>query len=129
MATDDERREVAERLRCLRKDTDALTNLNHGPTWSLAWCVLGDELDEFGPGDWFERMCGRLADLIDPDFEEGRYEGVHTARPVDREALLELADELDGLGVDGFSSGWSSGAINVGLFARRIREALGKEVA
>ena len=43
----------------------------------------------------------------------------------DREALLALAEQLDGLGLNGFSSGWSSGAVNVGSFARRIREALG----
>ena len=43
----------------------------------------------------------------------------------DRDALLALADELDGLGLTGFSSGWSSCAVNVGSFARRIREALG----
>ena len=44
---------------------------------------------------------------------------------VDRDALLALAEELDSLGLSGFSSGWSSGAVNVGSFARRIREALG----
>lgn len=43
----------------------------------------------------------------------------------DVKALLELADKLDGLGLTGFSSGWSSGAVNVGSFARRIRESLG----
>lgn len=46
-------------------------------------------------------------------------------RSVDVDALLALAEELDGLGRSGFSSGWSSGAVNVGSFARRIREALG----
>ena len=46
---------------------------------------------------------------------------------IDRDALLELADELDGLGLTGFSSGWSSCAVNVGSFARRIRKALGVE--
>ena len=45
--------------------------------------------------------------------------------PVDRDALLALAEELDGLGLSGFSSGWSIGMVNVGSFARRIREALG----
>ena len=95
MVSDDERREAAERLRGLRRDKNNVTQFNHGPTWSLAWCVLGDELDECGTGDWFERMCARLADLIDPDCDEGRYEGVHTARPVDRDALLALADGLE----------------------------------
>ena len=43
----------------------------------------------------------------------------------DVKALLALAEELDGLGLSGFSSGWSSGTVNVGYFARRIRGALG----
>ena len=42
----------------------------------------------------------------------------------DVDALMKLADEMDGLGLTGFSSGWSSGAVNVGSFARRIREAV-----
>ena len=44
---------------------------------------------------------------------------------VDRDALLALADQLDGLGLSGLSSGWSSGMVNVGFFTRRIRKALG----
>ena len=44
---------------------------------------------------------------------------------VDCDALLALADQLDDLGLSGLSSGWSSGMVNVGFFARRIRKALG----
>ena len=40
---------------------------------------------------------------------------------IDRDALLALADELEGEGLDG----WASGPVNVGEYARRIREALG----
>lgn len=46
MVSDNERREAAERLRGLRRGANNVTQLNHGPTWSLAWCVLGDGLDE-----------------------------------------------------------------------------------
>ena len=42
----------------------------------------------------------------------------------DREALLALADELDGEGL----AGWASGPVNVGDYARRIREACGEVV-
>ena len=42
----------------------------------------------------------------------------------DVKALLELADELDGEGLDG----WASGPVNVGRYARRIREACGEVV-
>lgn len=131
MATDDERREVAERLRCLRKDTDALTNLNHGITWSLAWCVLGDDLDEFGTTDWFERMCARLAGLVDPDCDEGRYSVARTVRPVDRESLLELAEEMRSH-ADAAASADGYPYVNAGelwSYADRIREACGEEVA
>ena len=40
---------------------------------------------------------------------------------VDRDALLSLADELESEGLEG----WASGPVNVGEFARRIREAVG----
>ena len=39
----------------------------------------------------------------------------------DVKALKGLADEMDGLGISSFSSGWY-----VGCFARRIREACGE---
>lgn len=39
----------------------------------------------------------------------------------DRDALLALADELESEGLEG----WASGPVNVGEFARRIREAVG----
>lgn len=42
----------------------------------------------------------------------------------DIEALLALADEMDNLGFNSWSNGWSSGAVNVGSFARRIRKAI-----
>lgn len=57
-----------------------------------------------------------------------RGEGIRGYFRADYDALLALADELDGLGRSGFSIGWSSGAVNVGSFARRIREALGEGV-
>lgn len=39
----------------------------------------------------------------------------------DVSALLKLSDEMESEGLDG----WASGPVNVGLFARRIREAVG----
>ena len=81
------------------------------PYWNVFDCkelVRAPEWDGHTP----EQAISRIASL----------------RPsCDRDALLALADELDGLGLTGFSSGWSSGAVNVGSFARRIREALGVE--
>ena len=65
-ATDDERREVAERLRSLRATGRGTTSVGHGYLWSLLWAASGEELDGSGPSDWFERFCARLADLIEP---------------------------------------------------------------
>ena len=113
MATDDERREVAERLR---------GEVGCGSSWpgmERLGLILGIKREP--RTGWEGRILTRLADLIDPDCEEGRYSVARTARPVDREALLALANELEGEGLDG----WASGPLNVGEYARRIREALG----
>lgn len=111
MVTDDERREVAERLRGL--ELGVIGTLI--PTGELAENILR-AIDYGRSGAMTPYGC--LADLIDPDCEEGRYEGVHTARPVDRDALLALADEMSMDGMDGL-------LIPMSEYARRIREALG----
>ena len=100
MATDDERREVARMLRELPGDS----------TYPDLIGVIADHDGWYPAAD----AADRLADLIEPS--------------CDRDALLALAEELDGLGITGFSSGWSSGAVNVGSFARRIREACGHRI-
>lgn len=71
MPTDDERREVAARLRSLRMTAPGVTSLGHGYLWSLLWAVSGKELRESNRCDWFERMCSRLADLIEPNRGSG----------------------------------------------------------
>ena len=81
MITDTERREAARKLRELRRTAPGVTSVGHGYLWSLLWAVFGDELEELDRSDWLERMCSRLADLIEPT--------------IDRDALLELADEID----------------------------------
>ena len=55
------------------------------------------------------------------DYRHPELVTARTVRAVDRGALLELADELDGLGLEG----WACGPVDVGGFARRIREACG----
>lgn len=66
------------------------------------------------------RAVAYLADLIDPDCEEGRYSVARTARPVDRDALLALAEELE-------EETGSVCGVCMGKSARRIRDALGVE--
>ena len=130
MATDDDRRRVAERLR-------------EYASWDEEGCLTdcaewGESvLDLLNCGDTDRETYAALADLIDPgesgqnldrnrDTVQQESPAVQKAPECDREALLALAGQLDSLGLNGFSSGWSSGAVNVGSFARRIREACGE---
>ena len=123
MVSDDERREVAERLR--KKSRKYARELFSRHTSINAYHEVREVL--YGTDGAPKSLCeffDRLADLIDPDCDEGRYSVARTARPVDRDALLALAEELEGEGLDG----WASGPVNVGEYARRIREACGEVV-
>lgn len=119
MATDAERREVAARL---RGGYDVVSDA-HGRFW-LNGTLFGMDITARSE----ERIrdgLARLADLIDPDCEDGRYEGVRTARPVDREALLALADEMARLAM---SAGHPYVAKSYLMrYASRIRKALNTE--
>lgn len=87
MPTDDERREIAERLRNANENSCS-------PDCELRYALDGS-YDCVGNGctgchlDAFER----LADLIEPDECQFR----DAAKTVDRGALLALADEIHGL--------------------------------
>lgn len=111
---DEQRRLVATRLRECRGG------------WSSGECyytiiqALG--LPDSSREDGGHALYAALADLIDPDCEEGRYSVARTVRPVDREALLDLADEMSLDGMDGYINSMTS-------YARRIREACGEVVA
>ena len=135
MISDEERREVARRLRKLRRTAPGVTNIDHGYLWSLLWAVFGDELEELDRSDWLERMCARLADLIEPSIPVDPGEAgltcvdafirAHTEKPVDRDALLALADEMYGR-LDEYDVELHGGiymANEMRKYARRIREA------
>ena len=120
MVTDDERREVAERLRGMHDYETAVPIIR---------ACLGLKRGELMDDETRRRMSDRLADLIDPDCDKGRYEGVHTARPVDREALLSVARGLETFARssgDGFEPVLSGGGCM--RLALRIREACGEAV-
>ena len=125
--TDDERRDVAERLRAYGKEFG-------DPTWRELCNVVFFDDDLYPSAVRKLRLIDRLADLIDPgesgqnrdrnldtvpkespavqkaperDREvpetcehwlDGECYALRTVRPVDREALLALADKLDGAG-------------------------------
>ena len=100
MATDDERREVARRLREEADYPGHAVQYMEQFISDLRQVLFGD----LNPTADYSEMFARLADLIEPS--------------CDRDALLALADELERPMRDG---GYSKG------IAHRIREALGVE--
>ena len=136
MATDDERRLIAARLR-MSDERDAA-----GFDCLLAEVVRGREFCETPCEECRARLLGELADLIDPgesgqnldknrDTVQIESPAVQKAPECDRDALLELADALeDGFGMTGSPNAAQLkvlAGINVELreYARIIREALG----
>lgn len=114
MPTDDERREVARRLRELRLDPwdDAACEIAQcaGIVCCNSECHGSNETPECTMA-----LASQLADLIEPT--------------CDRDALLELAEEMRGY-ADGAASGDGFPYVNAGSlwsYADRIREALGVE--
>lgn len=103
MITDEERREVARRLRKL--DYDDLRE-------SLI-CAYLDALGIEGYENWVG-IAHRLADLIDPTPKSSE-----SAPKCDREALLELADEME---AEVLISGVSASRNCVLEYVKRIRK-------
>lgn len=125
--TSDERREVARKLRKCTPPT------SYGQSQGGGWAHLCDMAlvvgfkREDNPTAW--ELAQRLADLIEPPTQcpyyhsDRHYCSVYEdLQVIDRDALLELADEMDADGMDGWTH-----AVNVGDYARRIRKALGEE--
>lgn len=156
MPTDDERREVARRLR-------EIADRHDGVAATIVERRLGLESDErFLAGSVFtSKSVGRLADLIEPGCDRDTPQKVaeemfgkmrHSTKeeadaygamlksksveihPVDRDALLALADEMEG-GFLLFGSTKSARRVfdflsdKLGEYARRIREACGEAKA
>ena len=132
MAIDDERREVAQRLRSFVTDDSVYADIDACRVLHSIGLYYKD-IDRI----YFSGFdVARLADLIDPDCEEGRYSVARTVRPVDRGALLALADEIeygassdDGEYHDLPATMVAAVARKQIEYARRIREACGEEGA
>ena len=122
MATDDERREVAERLR----------DVARAEGWPLGDIGFTEAMHRALGGDGWRDMTERLANLIEPS-ESGQnrdrnQDTVPKESPAvlkvpecDRDALLALADECDMMRDDGLPIG----SYEIYRIARRIREAMG----
>ena len=136
MVSDDERRRVAERLRGDPCDTliPYRTGIHLGMGCHEAanrfWDMC-ERIKSAGDYDIAHSTRSVLADLIDPDCEEGRYSVARTVRPVDREALLALADEIAESADYRMSRREICAPIGIYVlreYARRIREACGEVV-
>ena len=113
--TDEERREVAERLR----------ELDYADLQESLICAYLDALGIEGYEDWIG-IAHRLADLIDHDTTTDTTKSPGVTTKCDRDALLALADEMD----ERAPYGWYSGERDsLREYARRIREALGAQDA
>ena len=128
MPTDDERREVARRLR----------ELEHSDLQESLICAYLDALGIKGYEDWIG-IAHRLADLIEPGelktacIAEVKIEGekldeavnraIAEYTGIDRDALLELADDLDRMGDGSMYDPCISDEYGI---ASRIREACGE---
>lgn len=135
MISDEERREAALRLRKARVEryNSILNGIHLGESAGVCAQIVSPHEDQV------RAAADRLADLIEPapscefwDPEERECYNVRTVRPVDRDALLALADEIDRDGKmqrarqkDG--EHWFIDGLDVIDYARRIREALGVE--
>ena len=154
MVTDDDRRRVAKELRDFFP-IDLVSELTDVDC-HLATMVMGDKFCPSDCLWCFETVCSTLADLIDPGesgqnrdtnrdtvqieypavpkapetcehWLDGECYALRTARPVDREALLALAEEMKGH-ADAAASADGYPYVNAGelwSYADRIREALG----
>ena len=117
-------------VRCF-KDRSWKSKLHHDGTMYEGMFIVGIETSQ-GQATyhydidpyWNVFDCKELARAPEWDGHtpEQAISRIASLRPsCDRDALLALADELEGEGLDG----WASGPLNVGEYARRIREALG----
>ena len=143
MATDDDRRSVAERLR--EKSRKYVRELSSSHTSINAYHEVREVL--YGTDGAPKSLCeffDRLADLIDPgesgqnldknrDTVQIESPAVQKAPECDREALLALADDMDRdgkiqRGRQKAGERWFIDGLDVREYARRIREACGEAV-
>lgn len=131
MISDDERREIAARLRELHLGGGSKDLIEHTLSDAIgAWRESGMSWDF---------ITDRLADLIEPPTQcpyyrsDRHYCSIHDVPTIDRDALLALADTLGSVSgelCDGcmLKDGCAGATCALGVAheaARRIREALG----
>lgn len=120
MPTDTERREVARRIRETGEDLGSS---------ALLWYHIAKALGVRTATDG-KTACGMLADLIEPSGHEcvpGEcpINVRHDNDRIDRDALLELADEIGSTSCDKINGDLTVDLVTVWGWAQAIREALG----
>lgn len=123
MATDDERREVAENLRYLADYPGAAVRYAEQLRDELCAVVLPD-----GYTHGYSELLQRLADLIEPKGIESEALKPVESDGVDREAMLALAKEMEGYAPHESGRARKTVALvrsEMEGYARRIRAALG----
>ena len=124
MITDEERREVARRM---RENSEAHPDMS----LILNLAFADDSLKPDGAMEWkvtSHDAAMRLADLIEPPRQCQYYHSdrhrcsIHDVPTIDRDALLDLADKMDAYSIQ-FGTGLQACTIQAWAFS--IREALG----
>ena len=122
MINDTERREVARRLRELADYCDENEMSLSDDDWPG---ILSDYIWPEDVGyHIYDDDCRRLADLIDPDTTTDTTKTPGATTKCDREALLALADRLDG--AEGVLGRCPIMPRQLSIIASRIREACGE---
>ena len=124
MATDDERREVAERLR-------AYVKRFRDPTWRELCNVVFLDEDQYPREARKLHLIDRLADLIEPSWKVCEIEGTGEGEPlppiVDRDALLRLEKHIDRIAAETEAHFASVVSVReLREIAQDIREAIGE---
>ena len=127
MLTDTERREVARRLRELDDSELQVYDM----TYFAIQSAVGCEGDQCPDG---RKLVDRLADLIEPSIPADPGEAglacvdafirEHTEKPVDRDALLRLSDEIYDTSCDNYGE-LTVDLIDIWGWAQAICEACG----
>lgn len=123
MATNDERRRVAERLRCLAEDGSAYATVDALHVLSTIGLYYAD-IDRI-----YFRGCDvkDLADLIEPDTASDTTKTVEDTTKCDRAALLKLADRIQHHADNAAGHSAYAARFDLAGWAEVIREACGME--
>lgn len=126
MVSDEEKREIAAKMRAARYDFS-------GPNIALDIGLEGEYAEGYNARHKLAWL--RLADLIEPSIPADPGEAglacvdafirEHTEKPVDRDELLALADVMDGHADEMHDGCNFASAGDMRDYARRIREACG----